>query len=110
MRKDLEGKMQEGVKMECVWTDEYQEAFSLSNSLVLDSPDFSQPFEMETDALLQGMGAMLSQRHENGQSRVIVCARKSLCKNEQLMLNYSLAKLKLLMLKWTVMENWYTAF
>ena len=47
------------------WTDKHQEAFDLlkaclTSAPVLGYPDFSCPFELETDASLQGLGVMLS--------------------------------------------------
>ena len=59
-----------------LWTGEHQEAFDLLKACltsvpVLGYPDFNRPFELETDASLQGLGAVLSQRDETGTSRVI---------------------------------------
>ena len=72
------------------WTGEHQEAFNLLKTHlmsvpVLGFPDFSRPFDLETDALLQGLGAVLSQRDENGKSRVIAYASRSLHPNEKTM-------------------------
>ena len=67
--------------------------------------DFSHPFDLEMDASLQGLGAVLSQMNEHGQSKVIAYASWSLCSNERNMRNYSLAKLELLALKWAVMDK-----
>ena len=65
------------------WTGKTQEAFHLlkshlMNAPMLGYPDFSRPFDLETDALLQGLGAVLSQRDENDKSRVITYASRSL--------------------------------
>ena len=65
------------------WTGEHQEAFDLLKTHLMSAPvqgypDFSRPFDLETDALLQGLGAVLSQRDENGKSRVITYASRSL--------------------------------
>ena len=78
------------------WTDEHQEAFDLlkaclTSAPVLGYPDFNHPFELETDALLQGLGAVLSQRDKTGTSHVIAFASRSLQPSEQLMCNYSSA-------------------
>ena len=92
------------------WTGEHQEAFTLLKTHlmsvpVLGYPDFSRPFDLETDALLQGLGAVLSQRDENGKSRVITYASRSLQPSERKMGNHSSAKLELLVLKWAVTEK-----
>ena len=55
------------------WTGEHQEVFDLLKTLltsvpVLGYPDFSRPFDLETDALLQGLGAVLSKRDGNGKA------------------------------------------
>ena len=105
------------------WTGEHQEAFDLlmthlTSAPVLGYPDFSRPFDLETDALMQGLGAILSQRDENGKSRVVAYASRSLQPNEKTMQNYSSAKLELLALKWAVTEkfkdyllgSWFTVY
>ena len=93
-----------------LWTGEHQEAFNLLKACltsvpVLGYPDFNCPFELETDASLQGLGAVLSQRDKTGTSHVIAFAKRSLQPSEQLMCNYSSAKLELLALKWAVTEK-----
>ena len=66
-----------------LWTGKHQEAFDLLKACltsvpVLVYPDFNRPFELETDASLQGLGAVLSQRDKTGTSRVIAFASRSL--------------------------------
>ena len=92
------------------WTGKHQEAFDLLKACltsvpVLGYPDFNHPFELEMDASLQGLGAVLSQRDETGTSHVIAFASRSLQPSEQSMHNYSSAKLELLALKWAVTEK-----
>ena len=92
------------------WTDEHQRAFNLvkahlTSAPILGYPDFSCPFDLETDASFQGLGAVLSQKDEHGRSRVIAYASHFLCPNGRNMRNYSLAKLELLALKWAVTEK-----
>ena len=92
------------------WTGKHQEAFDLlkaclTSAPVLGYPDFNCPFELEMDASLQGLGAMLSQRNETGTSHVIAFASRSLQPSRQSMHNNSSAKLELLALKWAVAEK-----
>ena len=72
---------------------------------MLGYPDFSRLFDLETDASLQGLGAVLSQRDENGKSRVITYASRYLQPNEQTLQNYSSAKLELLGHEWAVTKK-----
>ena len=71
----------------------------LTSAPVLGYPDFSNPFELEMDASLQGLGTVLSQRDETDTSHVIAFASRSLWPSEQSMHNYSSVKLELLVLK-----------
>ena len=92
------------------WTGKHQEAFNLLKACltsvpVLGYPDFNRPFELETDASLQRLGAVLSQRDKTGTSHVITFASRSLQPSEQSMHNYSSAKFELLALKWAVTEK-----
>ena len=72
---------------------------------VLGYPDFNRQFMLETDASLQGLGAVLSQQDVTGKLHVIAYASQSLHPSERSMHNYSPAKLELLVLKWAVMEK-----
>ena len=86
------------------WTGKHHDVFDLLKTCltsvpVLGYPEFSRPFDLETDASLQGLGVVLSQRDENGKSRVITYASRSLWPNERTMWNYSSVKLELLVLK-----------
>ena len=38
---------------------------------LLGYPDFGHPFNLKTDASLQGLGAVLSQKDEHGLSKII---------------------------------------
>ena len=67
---------------------------------VLAHPNFRQPFKLEVDASLEGLGAILSQ--EDG---VIAYASRTLRLSEKEMKNYSSLKLGLLGLKWAVTEK-----
>ena len=65
------------------WTGKHQVAFDLLKTHlmsvpVLGYPDFSRPFDLETDASLQGLGAVLSHKDKNGKNRLITYVSKSL--------------------------------
>ena len=92
------------------WMPEHQEAFdALKEALVtappLGYPDFNREFMLETNASLQGLGAVLSQQDETGRLHVIAYASQSLCPSERSMCNYSSAKLELLALEGAVVEK-----
>ena len=94
------------------WIDEHQKAFDLLKAHMTSMPilgflDFSHPLELGTDASLQGLEAVLSQRDEHSRSRVVAFASCCLHPNKRKMVNYSLTKLKLLTLKWAVMEKFW---
>ena len=78
---------------------------ALVTAPVLGYPDFSREFMLETDASLQGLGAVLSQQDETGKLCVIAYASQSLHPSERSMHNYTSAKIVLLALKWAVMEK-----
>ena len=82
--------------MTFVWTDENQKSLnsdedSLTNASVLGYPDFARSFLLVTDTLMKGLGVVLSQKDENGISRVIASGCRSLKPNEKSMKNYSSA-------------------
>ena len=71
------------------WTGEHQ-VFDLlkaclTSAPMLGYPDFSCPFELETDASLQGLDAILSQRDKTGTSHVIPFVSRSLRPSKQSM-------------------------
>ena len=92
------------------WTIKHQEAFdalkeALCTAPVLGYPNFNREFILETDALLKGLGTILSQQQKDGSICVITYASQSLCLSERSMHNYSSAKLELLLLKWAITEK-----
>ena len=102
---------------------EHQQAFdalkeALVTAPVLGYPDFNREFMLETNASLQGLGAVLSQQDETGTLHVIAYASQSLHPSERSMHNYSSAKLELLVLKWAVTDifhnyllgSWFHAY
>ena len=104
------GEMKKSELTEFVWSKECQEGFdalkhALTTALVLAYPDYTQPFILETDASLKGLGAVLSQKGKDGEVRVIAYASRSLRPSERSMHDYSSAKIKLIALKWSVCEQ-----
>ena len=78
---------------------------ALTTAPVLAYPDYTQPFILETDASLKGLGAVLSQKGKDGEVRVIAYASRSLRPSERSMRDYSSAKIELMALKWSVCEK-----
>ena len=72
---------------------------------ILAYPNYENPFLLETDASLKGLGAVLSQQDSYGNQQVILFASRSLKPYEKLMRSYSSAKLELLALKWVVCDK-----
>ena len=70
------------------WTQEAEEAFAqlkqrLTSPPILAHPDFSLPFILDTDASSSGIGAVLSQKHADGQEHVVAYASRTLSKSER---------------------------
>jgi hypothetical protein len=86
------------------WTDEATKAFytlkdKLTSFPILRKPDFSKPFEVVCDASILGLGAILSQRTEEGHEYPIIFSSRSLHGSEK---NYGISKLELLAVVWSV--------
>ena len=93
-----------------VWASEHQKDFdalklALTTAPVLGYPNFDREFILETDALLRGLEAVLSQVDEEGKVHVIAYASQTLRPSEKSMRIYSSAKLELLVLKWAVTKK-----
>ena len=93
-----------------VWASEHQKAFdalklALTTAPVLGYPSFDREFILETDALLKGLGVVLSQVDEEDKVHVIAYASQTLRPSEKSMCNYSSAKLELLALKWAATKK-----
>ena len=69
---------------------------------VLAFADFKKPFLLETDASIEGLGAVLSQQQDDGHYHPVAYASRSLKGGE---LKYHSSKLEFLALKWTMTEQ-----
>ena len=69
---------------------------------VLVFADFKKPFLLETDALIEGLGAVLSQKQDDDRYHPIAYASRGLKGGE---LKYHSSKLEFLALKWAVTEQ-----
>ena len=69
---------------------------------VLAFADFKKPFLLETDALIEGLGVVLSQKQDNGRYHPIAYASHGLKGGE---LKYHSSKLEFLALKWALTEQ-----
>ena len=65
-------------------------------------PDFTKPFLLETDASKEGLGAISSQKQDDGRFHPVAFGSCSLTPTEK---NYHSSKLEFLALKWGVMEH-----
>ena len=72
------------------------------NSLVLAFADYTKDFLLETDASKEGLGAVLSQKQEDGWFHLVAYGSRALTMHEK---NYHSTKLEFLALKWAVMEH-----
>ena len=64
-------------------------------------PDFAKPFLLETDASKERLGAVLSQKQDDGRFHPVAFGSHSLMPTEK---NYHRSKLEFLVLKWGVMS------
>lgn len=92
------------------WGDKQEVAFKtlkkkLTEAPVLGFADFSRPFILETDASFDGLGAILSQKQEDGRTKVIAYASRRLHPTERNEANYSSYKLEFLAMKWAICEK-----
>ena len=74
----------------------------IQSAPMLVFPDFDKPFLLKTDASKEGLGAVLSQRQDDGCHHPITFGRHSLTPTKK---NYHSLKLEFLTLKWSVMER-----
>ena len=88
-------------------TPEVEEAVQIlkekiTSAPVLVFPDFNKPFLLETDASKEGLGAVLSQKQDDGRYHPVAFGSRTLTQSEQ---NYHSSKLEFLALKWSVTEH-----
>ena len=74
----------------------------IQSTPVLVFPDFGKPFLLETDVSKEGLGAVLSQKQDDGCYHPITFGSHSLTPSEK---NYQSSKLEFLALKWSVTEH-----
>ena len=72
------------------------------NSPVLAFADYTKDFLLETDASKEGLGAVLSQKQEDGQFHPVAYGSQVLTTHEK---NYHSTKLEFLALKWAITEH-----
>lgn len=93
-----------------LWTEQCGTSFQNLKARLVDSPvlayaNFSHPFILEIDASHLGLGAVLSQKQQDGTVRPIAYASRGLKPTERNMSNYSSMKLEFLALKWAMAEK-----
>ena len=86
------------------WSADTESAFTtlkakLVTPPVLAYPRFGEDFTLETDASIQGLGAVLSQKQEDGKPHPIAYASRALNPAEK---NYSVTELETLAVVWAV--------
>ena len=74
----------------------------IQSAPVLVFSDFDKPFLLETDTSKEGLGAMVSQKQEDGCYHPVAFGSRTLMPSKQ---NYHSSKLEFLALKWSVTEH-----
>ena len=103
MVSPLTDMTRKGMPTKIQWGEAQEKAFSyvkgaLTKEPILRLPDFSKSFVLSTDASDTGIGAVLSQTHEDGQFPVMYISRKLLPREQR----YSVVEKECLALVWAV--------
>ena len=69
---------------------------------ILAFADYTKEFLLETDASKEGLGAMFSQKQEDGQHHLVTYDSQALTIHEK---NYHSTKLEFLVLKWAITKH-----
>ena len=88
-------------------SEEALKAFEALKQACMQSPvlafaDYTKDFLLETDASKEGLGAVLSQKQEDGLFHLVAYGSQALTTHEK---NYHSTKLEFLALKWAIMEH-----
>ena len=88
------------------WTSECQSAFMMLKSKLTEAPVlafliFSKGFVLETDASINGVGGVLSQKQEDGHLHSIAYASRSLSRSEK---RYAITELDTLAVMWALSD------
>ena len=107
--KPISGNKAKAKQAHIVWNEDCERAFQTlkdicSRTPVLAYADYSKPFCVHTDASEMGLGAVLYQAQNDGTTRVITFASRSLSNSEQ---RYHSSKLEFLALKWAIHERFH---
>ena len=100
----------EGASRKSEWVSlskEALEAFQVLKQACMNSPvlafaDYTKDFLLKTDASKEGLGAVLSQKQEDGQYHPVAYGSWALTTQEK---NYHSTKLEFLALKWAITEH-----
>ena len=95
-KKEALELMPEAIEVVCILKK------ALTEAPVLAYADFNEPFLLETDASAQDLGAVLSQKQEDGWYHPVAYGSRSLSTEER---NYHSMKLEFLVLYWAVMQQ-----
>ena len=103
------GENSKGKKNEIEWDQDCEIAFHLLKRLCTEAPiltyaDYTKPFKVHTNALEEGLGAILYQTQEDETDKVIAYSSHSLKKSEW---KYHSSKLEFLALKWAITDQFH---